>query len=58
MMLFLQPSSIPDLYDDHTSPASAAQGLLYKAARKRKEVSLNAYRSTCFGVYATLFFPG
>uniref|UniRef100_H2U7J3 Importin 8 n=1 Tax=Takifugu rubripes TaxID=31033 RepID=H2U7J3_TAKRU len=27
-----------NLYDDHTSPASAAQGLLHKAARKRKEV--------------------
>lgn len=27
-----------NLYDDHTSPASAAQGLLYKASRKRKEV--------------------
>lgn len=57
-MLFIQPSSISDLYDDHTSPASAAQGLLYKASRKRKEVSLNTYRSTSFGVYAMLFFPG
>ncbi|CAF96737.1 unnamed protein product, partial [Tetraodon nigroviridis] len=27
-----------NLYDEHISPASAAQGLLYKAARKRKEV--------------------
>lgn len=34
---------ITDLYDDHTSPASAAQGLLYKAARKRKEVRINAW---------------
>ena len=30
--------SVTDLYDDHALPATAAQSLLCKAARKRKEV--------------------
>ena len=30
--------SVADLYDDHALPATAAQSLLCKAARKRKEV--------------------
>lgn len=29
---------VADLYDDHALPATAAQSLLCKAARKRKEV--------------------
>jgi len=34
-----------DVYDDHVSPATAAQTLLCTAARKRKEVSPPSDRS-------------
>lgn len=36
-------SSAADLYDDHALPATAAQSLLCKAARKRKEVRRNVH---------------
>lgn len=35
--------SVADLYDDHALPATAAQSLLCKAARKRKEVRRSAF---------------
>lgn len=35
--------SAADLYDDHALPATAAQSLLCKAARKRKEVRRNIH---------------
>lgn len=37
--------SAVDMYDDHVSPATAAQTLLCTAARKRKEVSPPTDRS-------------
>lgn len=43
-VVWVQPSaSSADLYDDHALPAAAAQSLLCKAARKRKEVSRNIH---------------
>lgn len=46
--------SAADLYDDHALPATAAQSLLCKAARKRKEVRRNIHVS--FGSGLLLFF--
>lgn len=51
-------ASVADLYDDHALPATAAQRLLCKAARKRKEVRSQAhYLSAALGqsIYIVLW---
>lgn len=40
-MCLMGSGVVADLYDDHALPAAAAQSLLCKAARKRKEVKKN-----------------
>lgn len=45
--------SVADLYDDHALPATAAQSLLCKAARKRKEVRRSNF-GTILGLLPSL----
>lgn len=58
------PSLYLDLYDDHALPVTAAQSLLCKAARKRKEVSgggmiahIHRNQSACTQYVATSPLP-